>query len=153
MNTPPEVEFENVSGAGEVPAPAAVRDWVARALQDVDARVTVHVRVVDEAESRSLNHQYRDRDAPTNVLSFPLDAPLDGDGILLGDLVICAPVVNREAREQGKQAEHHWAHMVIHGTLHLLGYDHVEEAEAREMEAREVEILARLGIADPYQAA
>ena len=101
-------------------------------------------------EGQSLNHTYRGKDYATNVLSFPADLPPELDLPLLGDLVVCAPVVAREATEQHKQLNAHWAHMVIHGCLHLLGYDHIDDAEADEMEALERELLAQLGIADPY---
>ncbi|RMG27590.1 MAG: rRNA maturation RNase YbeY [Gammaproteobacteria bacterium] len=113
-------------------------------------RAGVSIRVADEAESRALNARYRGRDRPTNVLSFPCD-PLPGvPEVWLGDLLVCAPVVAREAAEQGKPLEAHAAHMVVHGMLHLLGYDHQTEAEAEEMEGREREILERLGFPDPY---
>jgi len=100
--------------------------------------------VVGSRESRALNERWRGRAQPTNVLSFP------GDGRLIGDIVVCAPVVAREARAQGKALSAHWAHMVLHGTLHLLGFDHARAADARRMERRERALLARLGFADPY---
>ena len=109
------------------------------------------IRIVDEAESADLNHTYRHKSGPTNVLSFPCEVP---DGVpldLLGDLVICAPVVAREAQAQGKASEAHWAHMVIHGVLHLRGYDHIDTAEAERMEALEIDILSRLGYPNPYE--
>ena len=102
------------------------------------------IRVVGAAESRKLNRTWRGKDKPTNVLSFAADSPL------LGDLAICAPVVAREAREQGKLPAAHWAHMVVHGVLHLLGYDHENDRDAQRMEVRETKILAQLGIPNPY---
>jgi probable rRNA maturation factor len=102
------------------------------------------IRVVGAAESRKLNRTWRGKDKPTNVLSFAADAPV------LGDLAICAPVVAREAREQGKAPAAHWAHMVVHGVLHLLGYDHENDRDAAQMEARETKILAQLGMPNPY---
>lgn len=108
------------------------------------------IRIVSSAESRSLNRTWRGKDKPTNVLSFPAGEVLGSDAPL-GDLAICVPVVLREAREQSKPSSAHWAHMVVHGVLHLLGYDHVEDRDAELMEAREVEILAQFGYADPYQ--
>ena len=108
------------------------------------------VRVVGSAESRRLNVRYRGKDKPTNVLSFP-PAPLPGGSRLLGDLVICAQVVRSEAREQRKSLEAHWAHLVVHGALHLVGYDHEREAEAKRMERREVAVLRRLGFSNPYR--
>jgi probable rRNA maturation factor len=106
--------------------------------------------VVDEAESATLNAQYRGKQGPTNVLSFGFDSPPGVDVPLLGDLVICAPVVVREALEQGKPGQAHWAHMTIHGVLHLLGYDHQTPEQAQIMEALEIAALADLGYADPY---
>ena len=116
------------------------------------------LRIVDEAESRALNHQWRGKDAPTNVLSFPQSAPpgLPASAVrqgLAGDLVLCAPVIAREAHDQGKPLADHWAHLVIHGILHLRGFDHIHEPQADEMEQLERELLAGLGIADPYRDA
>jgi probable rRNA maturation factor len=108
------------------------------------------IRIVDEPESRSLNARYRGRDQPTNVLSFPFDAPPVVQSSHLGDLVVCATVVAREAREQGKPPDHHWAHMVVHGVLHLRGYDHLDDTGAMAMETLEKQILDGFGIADPY---
>ncbi len=112
------------------------------------------IRVAGAAESRRLNRIWRGRDQPTNVLSFSAgDEPRRGSTAVLGDLLICAPVVAREAREQGKSREAHWAHMVVHGILHLMGYDHAGKPEALVMETREVEILAEFGYPDPYDRA
>ena len=137
-----------------LPAAASFRKWVAAALADRAGEADVAIRVVDEEEGRSLNRQYRGKDHPTNVLSFPADLP-EGlpDGVrlpLLGDLVICAPVVEREAREQGKPLATHYAHLTVHGVLHLLGWDHENDRDAERMEQRERQILATLGIGDPY---
>lgn len=127
-----------------MPAPRELRRWARAALGRRGGEVTV--RVVGGAESRALNKRYRNKDRPTNVLSFPYDEP----GVL-GDVVICAAVVNREAREQGKTAAAHWAHMVVHGVLHLLGFDHIRPGDAKVMENRERAILARLSFPDPYK--
>jgi probable rRNA maturation factor len=137
-----------------VPAPASFRRWVEAALKGARRRkaAEVAIRIVDAGEGQALNLQYRGRDYATNVLSFPADLPPGVNLPLIGDLVICAPVVAREAAEQGKKPADHWAHLTVHGTLHLLGYDHIEEAEAEAMEALETRILAGLGIADPYLA-
>lgn len=137
-----------------VPAPTSFRRWVEAALRGARRRkaTEVAIRIVDADEGQALNLQYRGRDYATNVLSFPADLPPGVNLPLIGDLVICAPVVAREAAEQGKKPTDHWAHMTVHGTLHLLGYDHMEDAEAEAMEALETRILAGLGIADPYLA-
>ena len=114
----------------------------------------VVIRLVNEAESRNLNHQYRGKDSATNILSFPMEMPGELaakiDEIMLGDLIICAPVVAREATEQNKILMHHWAHMVIHGMLHLQGYDHISDDEAEEMESLEIKLLQLLGMTNPY---
>jgi len=135
-----------------IPAAASFRHWVEVALKGARRRkaTEVSIRIVDAEEGHALNRQYRGRDYATNVLSFEADLPPGVNLPLIGDLVICAPVVAREAAEQGKKPNDHWAHLTIHGTLHLLGYDHIEDGEAEEMEALETRILKGLGIADPY---
>ena len=135
-----------------VPSAASFRQWVNAALAGARRRkpAELSIRIVDTAEGRELNRDYRGKDYATNVLSFPTELPPGVQLPLIGDLAICAPVVAREAAEQGKPARHHWAHMTVHGVLHLLGYDHIVEAEAEAMEALETRILAKLGIADPY---
>ncbi|MET0616392.1 MAG: rRNA maturation RNase YbeY [Luteibacter sp.] len=137
-----------------VPAPASFRRWVEAALKGARRRkaTEVSIRIVDAVEGQALNLQYRGRDYATNVLSFPVELPPGVNLPLIGDLVICAPVVAREAVEQGKKPADHWAHLTIHGTLHLLGYDHIEEAGAEAMEGLETRVLAGLGVADPYLA-
>ena len=138
------------------PQESVFRQWCELALRDRTADSELTIRIVDEAEGRDLNRDYRGKDYATNVLSFPADPPEGPDGEplldipLLGDLVICAQVVEREAAEQGKSPQAHWAHLVIHGCLHLLGYDHLEDAEAEEMEGLERQLLAELGHPDPY---
>jgi probable rRNA maturation factor len=134
-----------------VPTQLEFHGWVVAALAPVNHRIGMVIRVVDEQESRQLNSRYRGKDKPTNVLSFPFSAPAGVDSNHLGDLVICAPVVKREAGEQQKKEIDHWAHMVVHGVLHLRGLDHQTEEQAREMEELEKQILAGLGIKDPYQ--
>lgn len=144
-----------------VPTPQQCQQWVEASLQadcvdDVElAELTI--RVVDEAESRALNATYRAKDKPTNVLSFVFEQPpamseMEGVFPYLGDLVICASVVEAEAKAQNKPLEAHWAHMVVHGTLHLQGFDHIDDVDAEEMEALEIRILAGLGFANPYQS-
>jgi probable rRNA maturation factor len=139
------LEIQRASRASHVPSDRQLRAWARAALSRA---ATVTLRFVAEAEGRRLNLQYRGRDYATNVLTFAY-----GTRPLSGDVVVCAPVVAREAREQGKPAEHHYAHLVVHGLLHLQGMDHEGDAEARAMERRETRILAGLGIPDPYVAA
>ncbi|HWX66270.1 MAG TPA: rRNA maturation RNase YbeY [Rhodanobacter sp.] len=135
-----------------LPAPVSFRRWVEAALHGAKRRkpAELAIRIVDADEGRALNHDYRGKDYATNVLSFPVELPPGVVLPLIGDLAICAPVVLREATEQGKLPRDHWAHLTIHGVLHLLGYDHIEDGEAEAMEALETRILAGLGIADPY---
>lgn len=124
--------------------------WATAALEGRRDHAEMYVRIVDEAESQELNGTYRGKDKPTNVLSFEAELPPGVDVPLLGDLAICAPVVEREAVEQNKTEIAHWAHMVVHGTLHLLGFDHIADDEAEQMEALEVQILSKLGYNNPY---
>ena len=145
------VTYQVACDRGDLPDEAAVARWVAAALTDQPADAELVVRVVGADEARDLNRAYRGRDYPTNVLSFPVEAPPEfGDQPEIGDLVICAEVVAREAAEQGKPLDHHWAHMVVHGALHCLGFDHMADAEAARMEDAERRILAGLAIPDPY---
>jgi probable rRNA maturation factor len=135
-----------------LPDGGSIRAWAATALGSVRAG-EMTVRIVGDAESAALNERYRGRSGATNVLAFPSGAAAtlpDGELEPLGDLVICAPLVEREAAEQGKAVEAHFAHLVVHGTLHLVGFDHDEEAAARAMESRERDVLASFGFADPY---
>jgi len=137
-----------------VPAAASFRLWVEAALKGAKRRkaTELSIRIVDAKEGRTLNRDYRGKDYATNVLSFPVELPPGITLPLIGDMAICAPVVAKEAKEQGKHPRDHWAHMTVHGVLHLLGYDHMEDAEAEAMEALETRILAGLGIANPYEA-
>ncbi|UUM31219.1 rRNA maturation RNase YbeY [Vibrio japonicus] len=129
-----------------------IHHWLSRAVEKFQPQAEVTVRIVDEEESHQLNHDYRGKDKPTNVLSFPFEAPPGMEIDLLGDLIICRQVVEREAAEQDKPLMAHWAHMVVHGSLHLLGYDHIEDDEAEEMESLETEIMQSMGFEDPYIA-
>jgi len=135
-----------------LPAATSFRRWVESALRGANRRkaTELSIRLVDTDEGRALNRDYRGKDYATNVLSFPAELPPGVALPLIGDLAICAPVVLREAGEQDKKPRDHWAHMTVHGVLHLLGYDHIEDSEAEQMEALETRILAGLGIADPY---
>ena len=144
------VDIQRAIKADDLPGDDQLIRWARAGWQQAhDSEVTL--RLVDEAESQALNHQYRGKDKPTNVLSFPFEAPAGITVPLAGDLVICAPVVAREATEQNKTSEAHWAHMVIHGLLHLQGYDHIEDEEAKVMEALEIRLLADLGYGNPYE--
>ncbi len=125
--------------------------WAETALSTQKDDPELTIRIVESQESQELNHQYRGKDKPTNVLSFPFEVPEGIEINLLGDLVICSDVVNKEAIEQNKNIHDHWAHLVIHGCLHLLGYDHIEEDDAVEMESLEIKLLSTLGIDNPYQ--
>lgn len=159
MTPIPVVELQSDLPAAGLPAADQVQRWAEAAARLAGgAAGEIAIRIVDEAESQALNHDYRGKDYPTNVLSFPFELPEGmpeemraelGEGII-GDIAICAPVVEREAQDQGKAVEAHWAHMVIHGVLHLLGHDHVEDAGAEIMEALEVRVLAELGYPNPY---
>jgi probable rRNA maturation factor len=124
--------------------------WANAALGDITGDSEITIRIVNEAEATLLNESWRHKSGPTNVLSFPAEQVDMVKPALLGDIVICAPVVVREARQQGKLADAHWAHMVIHGTLHLLGYDHIEKQDAESMESLEIEILNTLNLGNPY---
>lgn len=147
-----QIDIESNSRSRRIPATELLESWITAALnsqQLEEAEVSLYI--VDEDESQELNAEYRGKDKPTNVLSFPADIPEEVGIPLLGDLVVCAPVVEREAQEQGKTLDAHWAHMLIHGSLHLLGYDHVLDDEAEVMEALETEIITGLGFPAPYQ--
>jgi probable rRNA maturation factor len=147
-----QIDIENNSKSLLIPSSQECEEWIAAALKDqqiLEAEVSVYI--VDEDESQELNSQYRGKEKPTNILSFPADIPEEVGVPLLGDLVICAPVVEREAAEQNKSLQAHWAHLLIHGSLHLLGYDHIEDDEAELMEAIETKIVTGLGFPAPYE--
>ncbi|WP_027328795.1 rRNA maturation RNase YbeY [Marinimicrobium agarilyticum] len=146
------IDIAVATDGGGLPSHEQMERWITAALE-ADASLDeaeISVRIVDDAESQEFNHRYRGKDKPTNVLSFPADLPPELNLPLLGDLVVCAPVVEVEAAEQGKTLEAHWAHMLVHGTLHLLGYDHIDPAEAEVMESLETRILTRLHYPAPY---
>ena len=144
-----QIATENIEG---LPTEEQIVQWATAAVQPEGDEVEMTVRIVDEAESHELNLTYRGKDRPTNVLSFPFECPDEVELLLLGDLVICRQVVEREAAEQEKPLMAHWAHMVVHGSLHLLGYDHIEDDEAEEMESLETQLMQGLGFDDPYLA-
>ncbi len=144
------LDLQVATEATAIPAEADLQRYLDAAVSPFLAEAVVTIRIVDEEESQQLNFDYRHKDKPTNVLSFPFQAPPGIELPLLGDLVICVQVVAKEALEQNKTLEAHWAHMVVHGCLHLLGFDHINDTDAEEMEAEEVQILQELGFADPY---
>jgi probable rRNA maturation factor len=149
------VDVQVATDCSELPDTQIVTDWVELATKQRE-HAEVVVRLVGEQESAELNEAYRQKKGPTNVLSFPFERPegLPVDALLndtLGDLVICAPVVLSEAADQGKTPLTHWAHMVIHGCLHLQGYDHVNAKDAQVMETLEIKLLEQIGISNPYE--
>ena len=144
------VDVQVACESAGLPTAAQITGWASAALGRCEHGAELTVRLVGEREGRILNREYRRRDEPTNVLSFPFEPPPGAELDLLGDVVICAPVVSREAAEQHKEADVHWAHMVVHGCLHLLGHDHQRDEDARVMESEERRIMRRLGLADPY---
>ena len=156
------VDIQNVSEASDVPAEEQLQAWAEAALVGHRETAQVGIRIVDSAESAELNQTYRHKQGPTNVLSFPFELPdlpaaaevAEDDELpvnLLGDLVICAPVVAEQAHAQAKPLAAHWAHMVVHGVLHLLGYDHMDATQASKMETMERDVLSGLGFPDPYE--
>ena len=142
-----------VAKENDLPTEEQLTQWATAALKarTEHEEPELTIRIVDEAESQELNHDYRGKDKPTNVLSFPFEAPAHVPIPLLGDLIVCKQVVEREAIEQGKTLTAHWAHMIVHGCLHLLGYDHIEDEEAEEMEGIERVVMKDLGFEDPYK--
>jgi probable rRNA maturation factor len=146
------VDLEDASGATGVPSAAQFQRWAEAAFAGRRDAAELSIRVVDEREGAEFNARYRGKDHATNVLSFPAELPTGVPLSTVGDLVICATVVAREAAEQGKPTEAHWAHLTVHGCLHLIGYDHEDDSQAAEMEPLETAILAGLGFPDPYLA-
>lgn len=146
-----QVEVQLATLERALPRQPEMLRWVSATLTSEAKNGDVSIRIVDEAEIRELNRTYRSKDSPTNVLSFAAELPAEVEPRLLGDLVLCAPIVAAEAAAQGKSVRAHWAHLVVHGTLHLLGYDHERAADARRMEARETSILRGLGFPNPYE--
>jgi len=152
---PVEFEVQRVSTSASIPDDERFRLWAETALAGKGENFSFGIRVVDEDEAQRFNREYRHKDYATNILSFPTDLPEDLPEDIrhsqLGDLLICAPVVTREALQQQRSELDHWAHLLVHGILHLLGYDHERTDEADVMQSLETEILAKLGIGDPYR--
>lgn len=134
-----------------IPKRSDIKRWLEKAIVPLRSNGEVCIRIVDEQESANLNAQFRQKNYPTNILSFPAIAPEEIKNEYLGDMVLCPAVIEREAEEQHKKLEHHWAHLIIHGSLHLLGYDHVAEQDAEIMEALEIKLLQQLGYPNPYE--
>jgi probable rRNA maturation factor len=150
MNT---VEIQAVYSSPELPNEQQIQLWIDTVLVEMQQDTEIVVRIVDETESAVLNEQYRHKQGATNILSFPVEIP---DSVtlevnLLGDLVVCAPVLAKEAQQQDKKLHDHWAHIIIHGVLHLLGHDHLDDAQAEEMESKEITLLQQLNIPNPYR--
>ena len=145
------VDIQMASASEEVPDPQCIERWVGAAIGNQREATELSVRIVDEIEGKALNEQFRGSSGATNVLSFPFENDSPEPLALIGDIVICAPVVSKEASQQNKTLNAHWAHMIIHGVLHLLGYDHQNDTEATNMEALETEIMHKLGFPPPYK--
>jgi probable rRNA maturation factor len=145
-----DIDIQRICPSSDSPSDTDIHLWVQAALGQREDCTELSIRIVSKSEIAALNHQYRGNQGATNVLSFPFDAVVPVPLPLLGDLVICASVVSEEASQQGKMPQAHWAHMVIHGVLHLLGYDHVKDEQAQIMEQLETDILLSLGYPAPY---
>jgi len=147
-NLPIKLDLQLASGADNIPSKAQFLKWSRTALEGLRAKAALCIRIVDKEESAGLNQSYRHKSGPTNVLSFPFETPFEQD--YLGDIIICAPIVQAEAEQQQIAQKAHWAHMTVHGILHLLGYDHIVEQDALVMESLEAKILTQLNFANPY---
>jgi probable rRNA maturation factor len=146
-----DLDIQIVSQSKQLPDQDQFQYWVDAVLKDETQDSELVIRIVDEAEMIQFNEQYRDKKGSTNILSFPFEVPEGVDSNLLGDILVCAAVVEKEAHQQHKELDHHWAHMIVHGVLHLLGYDHVDDQDAEEMEALEIKILKKIKIKNPYE--
>lgn len=146
-----KIEIQNVSKTESLPESGLITKWVEQTLDKEHKEAEVTLRVVDIEEGQQLNKEWRKKDSATNVLSFPIGEVIEHAPNLLGDIVICAPIVEQEAKEQKKDIEAHWAHLIIHGILHLQGYDHESNEEAELMETKEIQILKKSGFANPYE--
>ncbi|MDG1820217.1 MAG: rRNA maturation RNase YbeY [Porticoccaceae bacterium] len=145
------IDIQMACPSEDAPDEDSIKRWASAAIRDEREQSELNLRIVDELESADFNQQYRGKTCPTNVLSFPFDAVTPEPLPILGDLVICAPVVNREASEQHKSSQAHWAHIIVHGVLHLLGYDHIDDTDAEQMEALETAIMLGLEFPPPYE--
>ena len=145
------LHIQNMTDSKRLPDEKQFRQWAEQALTPEHGNAEITLRIVDEQEGQALNNTWRNRDNATNVLSFPVGEPIAQAPELLGDIVICAPVVEREASEQGKASEAHWAHLTVHGVLHLQGFDHESDDDAEIMETMEIQILNNMGYPNPYE--
>jgi probable rRNA maturation factor len=146
-----KIDIQNVSGFDTLPDNKSIIKWAEQALDEEHKNAEISLRIVDLEEGQELNKEWRKKDSATNVLSFPVGEPIEHAPNLLGDIVICAPIVEQEANQQEKSVEAHWAHLIIHGILHLQGYDHETDDEAKVMENKEIHILKKIGYANPYE--
>lgn len=146
------IDIQMACPSEDAPDEDSIKRWASAAIRDERDNPELSLRIVDEIESADFNQQYRGKTGATNVLSFPFDAVTPEPLPILGDLVVCAPVVNREANEQQKTTEAHWAHIIIHGVLHLLGYDHLDDKDAEQMEGLETAIMLELNFPAPYES-
>ena len=144
------LDIQSASSSEDAPDEQSMKRWVSAAIVSKTGDTELSIRIVDERESQELNQTYRGSSGPTNVLSFPFNEEIPEPLPLIGDVVICAPVVAREAEQQNKELKAHWAHMIVHGVLHLQGYDHQNDTEAVIMETLETEIMQKLGFPPPY---
>lgn len=145
------IAIQKVSTSQSLPNDSLMIKWVTQALDTQHNSAELTLRIVDEAEGQALNKEWRKKDYATNVLSFAVGEPMEHAPNLLGDIVICAPIVEQEANEQGKSLEAHWAHLITHGVLHLQGYEHESDEDASIMESKEILILEKNGYANPYE--
>ncbi len=143
------VQVQQAASGPDIPDNDQFQQWAAAIDATVEQEVSI--RIVDEAESAALNQQYRKKPQATNVLAFPADIPPEVDLPFIGDIVICAPIVAKQAAEQGKSLLSHWAHLTLHGILHLQGYDHLDDADAKNMENIEIQLMSKLGFSNPYE--
>lgn len=147
-----DIEVQYATESRSLPDTKKIKNWVKSSLNNEVKRAEITIRIVDEDEGARLNEKWRSVSGPTNVLSFPYNEDIKNLETVQGDVILCAPVIFREAKQQDKPVDAHWAHMVIHGTLHLQGYDHIQEDDANKMESLETDILNKLHFPDPYHS-
>lgn len=150
-----DIDIQRIDNSALVPNDQQIKSWAQLALKSLLTKAELTIRIVDTTEMQTLNKQYRSKDYPTNVLSFPSSIPATLreklDSHFIGDIIICPNILSKESVEQNKVLDHHWAHMIVHGVLHLLGYDHINQTDEEKMQALEIQILSQLGIDNPYE--